>query len=367
MAKIKKALLILFYITNVGIIVCTLISAFGGYFPPNVLKGIPGIAALTFPLWLIVVPIMTLFSFFWSKKMMTANIVTIIVCINSFLTFCPLNFIKPTPPEKSVEIKVMSYNVLHYNPYKEDFFPTDYSVTINTIIHSGADIVCIQEGVLPHKLNNRKTYATDEQIDSLYTIYPYQYSNDEGLSTFSKYPVTMRRTKQIPGSIGSLQIYDYDINGCKLTIYDTHLQSFGLNPNDKDLYINLTKGNADNNIRRSKNQLFDKLRLAFEYHAAQAHAIRELLDGEKGKNIIVCGDFNDIPGCYAIRKICGDNLYDSFRRSGVGPAITYRDNRFYFHIDHMLCSESITTTSIHPIHEGASDHFPIIATLHLSK
>lgn len=365
--SITKILKYIFIAINIVSVLCTLLAAFGGYFSPLYYKSIPAIASMTFPAWFVLMPILLLISYFVSKRLLEINIGTMLVCISAVLTFCPLNFFSDTAPEDSVEVKIMSYNAYNYKPYKDNLFPEDSSLTISAIIESGADIVCIQEGTLPELVSKKHSHATDIQVKTICQIYPYRITDTEGISTLSKYPVKLISSPFIPGESGNLQIFQYDINGTSLKIYNIHLQSFGLNKNDKDLYIQLTKGNANNNIRRTKGQLLGKLHTSFMHHAKQAEVVRTVLDKDTAENVVLCGDFNDIPGCYALRTIKGDDMYDSFKKCGLGPNITYRDNRFYFHIDHFLCKKGVTTTDIRAIHAGASDHFPIMATVHLTK
>ena len=360
----KKILKFAFIFLNVLFIAGTLLSAYGGMFPPSILKSIPAIASLAFPFCIVLFPILLIISFFVSKKMAVVNIATMILCSGAFFNFHPMNIMENTPPDGSREIKVMTYNVHHYKNFNTSF-PTDSSLIISAIIESGADIVCIQEGVLPHRLSTKSTHATESQLNRLFTLYPFHLSDTEGISTFSKYPATMLQSPEIPGKSGNLQVFQYDIDGTKLNIYNTHLQSFNFTPDDKELYLELTKGNTDNNIRRSKVQLLSKLHKTFSQHETQSEIIRKTIDNDTVKNIIVCGDFNDIPGCYAIRTICGNDMYDAYKECAFWYFSTYRDNRFYFHIDHFLCSNNITTTSLELQKTGASDHYPIIATVHL--
>ena len=360
----KRILGVSFILLNILFIAGTALSAYGGMFPPSLFKSIPAIASLAFPFFIVLFPIILIISVFVSKKMMAVNIATMILCSGAFFNFYPMNILENTPPEGSREIKIMTYNVHHYSNFNTSF-PTDSSLIISAITESGADIVCIQEGVLPHKLSRKRTYATDSQLNRLDSIYPYQLSDTEGISTFSKFPITMLQSPDIPGKSGNLQVFQYDIDGTKLNIYNTHLQSFNFTPDDKELYLELTKGNTENNIRRSKVQLFSKLHKAFYHHETQSQIIRNALDKDTLNNIIVCGDFNDIPGCYAVRTICGDDMYDAYKECAFWYFSTYRDNRFYFHIDHFLCSNNITTTSLKLQKTGASDHYPVMATVHL--
>ena len=55
-------------------------------------------------------------------------------------------------------------------------------------------------------------------------------------------------------------------------------------------------------MKEVKSKLLTKLATAFKIRAVQAHAARSVIDSIGGP-FIVAGDFNDIPGCYAMRVI----------------------------------------------------------------
>lgn len=76
--------------------------------------------------------------------------------------------------------------------------------------------------------------------------------------------------------------------------------------------------------------------------------------------VLLCGDFNDIPGCYAYRVIAGGDMTDAYRAAASGPAITYHADRFYFRIDQMMCRGDLTPLRVWRGTIPSSDHYPLI-------
>jgi endonuclease/exonuclease/phosphatase (EEP) superfamily protein YafD len=81
-----------------------------------------------------------------------------------------------------------------------------------------------------------------------------------------------------------------------------------------------------------------------------------------GKNVIVCGDFNDVPGCYTMRQLEGQELKDVYGTIGLGYMNTYFHNRFYFCIDHVMYRGNITPINIRRDKIDLSDHYPLFTT-----
>ncbi len=48
-----------------------------------------------------------------------------------------------------------------------------------------------------------------------------------------------------------------------------------------------------------------------------------------GGNVIVCGDFNDVPGCRALRILESAGLTDAYAELGLGPTITFNASHFF--------------------------------------
>lgn len=359
--KRPKINLVSYYvIISINLLICllTCLAAFGGYFDPKYLKAIPAMAAMSFPVWVFVVPVLLIIDLFTFRRLCFIPIVTIALCYNAFLDFCPLNFgSKEKNPDNLPEFSLLTYNVFNFTNFKDLKTEDGGSLTAQTIIDSHADIVCLQEGV---DTSVNLGMFSKKQSDSLKNLYPYRAAGTPTTPVFSIVPVEVIPIQSIPGTTGQFTNYRLTIDGKKLSIYNVHLQSIGLNDSDKELYRDLTKGKAES-ISTIRHSLLSKLVSAFKARADQARLIRQRIDNDSTENIIVCGDFNDVPGCYAMREIMGRDMKNAYRERACGPSITYRDNRFYFHIDQILYKGNIDPVRVETIKEGNSDHFPVFA------
>ncbi len=194
--------------------------------------------------------------------------------------------------------------------------------------------MCLQES------SNLNGVGKKAQRDSINSRYPYRlYSNRSGEVLLSKYHATEIDTPQPDWGSGSFCAYDVEVEGHEVTVVNCHLQSIGLTDDDKELYRELTDKELRNPSRselsKVKNGIVTKLLAAFRIRAQQARYIKEFLATRKG-NVILVGDFNDVPGSYAYRTIKSDGLKDAYSECAFGPTVTYNDNRFYFRIDQML-------------------------------
>jgi 2C-methyl-D-erythritol 2,4-cyclodiphosphate synthase len=108
---------------------------------------------------------------------------------------------------------------------------------------------------------------------------------------------------------------------------------------------------AENNVKR----------------AAQARLVRRFIEQSPVRNIVVCGDFNDVPLSYTYRHIAKD-LNNGFAEAGRG--YTYTFNGFFrlLSIDYLLTSNNIEVVSYETDHEATyTDHYPLIARLKIIK
>ncbi|MDE7153938.1 MAG: endonuclease/exonuclease/phosphatase family protein [Muribaculaceae bacterium] len=352
----KRTLLIILLILTLLISLATLLAAYGGMFNPRHFHSIPAIAAMTFPVWVIITPLTALVCFFIKRKMALIPLITMVLCIGPFLDFCPLNFRFHKPEIEN------GFTLLTYNTYFELNYLTEQrdsmTTTLDAILMADADVVCMQETVFSNKYY-RKTLASPS-LDSIEARYPYKVIANPSLCVLSKYPVEKVENPALPGATADLMIADVTIRGKQVRIYSVHLQSIGLSDDDKELYMELTKGKTDNNLRQAKSSLLSKLSLAFKNRALQASRLKELITGMPAENVIICGDFNDIPGCYAMRKLESAGLKNAYTHAGFGPSYTYRANRFYFHIDQVLYSSGLNPVYMDVINEGSSDHLPVL-------
>ncbi|MDE5969845.1 MAG: endonuclease/exonuclease/phosphatase family protein [Muribaculaceae bacterium] len=347
------------WIINTILALCCILSAYGGVFSPEYLKAIPAIALLTFPIWMIAMPCLLLLDLIISKRSAAIPIVTMVLCIGPFLEFCPLTIFQKADKDCST-FSLLTYNTFNMANYNETSMPC--SLTAGAILDADCDIECLQEMVTNF---NSSHFVAKSQADSLNKFYKYQINSSNGLPIYSRYPVKRVMSVCLDDTSAKMDKYIVALDSTDVTIYNVHLQSIGLSNDDKLTYLELTRGQGD--IKKIKADLLAKLNHAFKSRANQAKKIREYLDQDSAQNIIVCGDFNDVPTCYAIRMIMGNDFRNAYTEAGRGPSITYRANRFYFHIDQVLYKGDIIPVMAKTLEVGNSDHYPVKVIFEISK
>lgn len=335
-----------------------LVSAYSGLVNPDTMP-IAGVVAMTFVFWLCLSLVTLIADIFILRKAMWIQIVVICACYGPVHTFCPLNFPMPLTPEE----KKRSFTVLNYNV--EGFYDNQAVAknvpnrTMQFIIESDADIVCLQEcdALSPHE----EFGLSQHQLDSLLSIYPYYELNTGAQALLSKYPFVHIELPMNDFDNGVADGYTVVIDGRTLTIFNVHLQSLSLSDEDRRLYVNLTRKISEKRLKKAKTQLISKLCYSFRQRVIQARVLKGYVE-TIGGNVIVCGDFNDIPNCYAIRTLEKAGLHDAYAEAGFGPAITYHADRFYFRIDHSLYRGHLEAVRCKRGDVQSSDHYPLITT-----
>ncbi|WP_305302012.1 endonuclease/exonuclease/phosphatase family protein [Muribaculum intestinale] len=341
-----------------------LLSAYGGAIDPN--KSVwPQIFGMTFPAWIILMLVMVPVSFIIWRKSALLPTAALLIAMPAILTISPLHIGGAlSQSERAHSFSVMTYNV--YGFVDHEFESDDSggkgakeSRSLQQIIDTQPDIVCIQEGYNPN-------YRFKLQMDTINKIYPYSnFIPEGGEIIFSKYPFKIVPTPQPAWHTAHYSAYELDVDGHPLLVVNCHLQSIGLTPDDKALYRELTDKRIESPTRselsKVKNSILSKLAVAFKLRAEQARHIRQFLEEHPG-NAILVGDFNDVQGNYAYRCICSAGMRDAYADSGFGPTITYIDNRFYFHIDQIFYRGDMRAVDIVRGDIKSSDHYPMTAT-----
>ncbi len=350
---------------NILCILALIVSSYAGYIDPSTCAWaqLPG---MTLPVWVAVVLALFIVNLFIMRKMALVDVVAFLICSGPVLTVCPLNFGegKITDSEKSRSFTVLTYNVINFTD-QQGPDPEWGNRTLSYILSTNADIVCLQEAVpIMGKYKNKHWQS---QLDSLRARYPYYDQSKPNFDmVMSKFPL---KALPIPPheqwDTGNYSAYSVDIEGHEVTLVNCHLQSIGLTPDDKELYLELTEKESVRTSRKEiskvKNDIISKLLSAFRLRADQARDIRNFLDTRKG-DIILVGDFNDVPGSYAYRIICGAGLRDAYADCAFGARATYNANRFYFHIDQVLYRGDFRAVKIVRRKIKCSDHYPLLTT-----
>lgn len=299
----------IFFLIMTFICLMFALSAFSGKISPIILSK-AAILGLFFPIGLICVVtslIICIIFRLWKEALIPLG--TILLCISPILTYSPLNVYKFRASDQEDNFKILTYNVMGFT----DMIPNKQSQnrTINYILKTNADVVCIQEGWMI----NEKTKKSDiaNILPQIKEKYPYSSSLQNDLVILSKYPYKIISSKITSKSEKSIA-YALDIKGRRLNIINVHLESIGLTEVDKKIYIDLTTLkdlNSTNTVAKVKKSLITKLSLAFKNRADQAEDIRAFLDSLQGPTIL-CGDFNDMPSSYSYNTIRGKEFSDAY-------------------------------------------------------
>lgn len=367
LGRLRGILSVVMGILSTLLAVATVFSAYGGKINPS--ESLVGaFAALAFPGFLVLSLIVLIINLVWFRRVAILTGVSLLVCIGPILSFCPLNFLRPSVEkiEKSDRktFKVMTFNVFaFYDITGTDQLSNLGSTTAAYILEQDPDVLLLQESGNPLSSSPRNPVSPDQQ-SQLLRRYHYYHSKDQTLTVFSKYPLqnVQSTTEDIEGL--SVARYVLTVDDREINLFNIHLQSICLTEHDKKIYRNMTEGDAPDEVSEIRHSILAKLAFAFRQRAVQVRALRKELDQVEG-NLLLCGDFNDVPGSYASRVIAGSNLTDAYRQSGLGPAITYHDDKLYFRIDQIFFRGEMRSLRTWVGDCPSSDHYPLLSIFEL--
>lgn len=335
------------------------VTAYAGVLSPLKYGGKWGIVGLAFAPMLYVVLFMLVLQLFWHRRGAVVLGISLIACAGPILTYCPLHFGSRHAAEGAATFRLTEYNVANLFDQRSGDYDSSYCAMMSYVLAQDADIVCLSEG-MPFT-PTAKNHMTALQYDSIHQQYPNIIVSGHGQVTLSKFPIEPIHLNMDPEifSNGGMGAYRVTLPGGKLlTLFNVHMQSFRFTADDVDLYLSLTDMQRED-FGDIRNQLLAKLAYANVCRARQAQAILQIIRHYGGPDVIICGDFNDIPDCYAIRAFEDAGFRDVYPEIGLGPMITFNANRFYFCIDHVMYRGALRPLSITKGTLTASDHYPL--------
>lgn len=373
-SKLRRIVKVVCIIATIFISALLVVSAYGGLVDPTK-TSIFAFITLTFP-FLLGLTLFIAFLWFIVLRWRVALIPLVAVAVSwpAVRTVSPLNITshKITAREDSTKFTVLSYNVMNFEK-KNALTHFEGARTLQYIMESNADVVMLQEGSLSIDINNLpllKPYMKEFK-----KRYPYRSHGYHDQVILSKHPYTAVEDSTIKEGFASpdeplsmyhfyARAYDVLVPGHTVRFINLHLSSMMLSQEDVKAYVDIT--NLDDQPTRRelstmRYSVMTKISLAFKKHAQEARIIRHVID-QSGENVIVCGDFNDVPMSFTYRTIKGDDMRDAYSDCAFGPVNTFRDNRLYFKIDHILYRGDMKAVDCRVDKKGDSDHYPQIAT-----
>lgn len=351
-------------------------ASYGGNIPPASLKGIC-LMVLSFPAWLTAIALMTVIDALWCRKALIVCALVYVSCASAIWDFFPLNVFNASMKRYASvpRFSLLTYNVSNMSDLTGKY-PGNVNPTAAYILKVNADIVNLQE-CYPMAASSKRHF-TQAQLDSLHAAYPYMITSGQTLTLLSKYPAealhipTDHTAKpKYRGDRDKIAAFRIRIQGTNVTLFNVHLESYGLTRADKNLYHQLTDlEDPDRRLRAMlkdvKSTLLSKVQVAAVLRQRQTERLVKLIDHFGGPNVIVAGDFNDVPGCYALRRLADCNMRQVYPEVCFGPAITFHADRFYFRIDHVLWRGNLKPLRMWKGSPPYSDHYPLIAVFALT-
>jgi endonuclease/exonuclease/phosphatase (EEP) superfamily protein YafD len=360
MTVLRNTLTAIVIFVNIAAAAFLMLTAWAGYKNP-VEWPLMGVAPMLTPVAIVTMLIVFVVDLIaWRRTAIFAALV-ILITLPASLDVIPLHVFshRLTPEEQERSWTLLSMNVTEFTDMTGEY-PDSINPTLSYIIRTDADVVCLQE--TENFSPEHKRCITQAQIDSLTTRYPYVFINDYLmiLSKFKTEPIYLDFDEGSYGS-GDLNAYRLHIDNKPVTIFNLHLRSYHLSATDKGVLHGLRHVDSIkvNEVRYS---VLPKLEEAAVDRARQANRLVEYIKHYGGTNAIVCGDFNDVPGCYTMRQLADQHFTDAYAKHAFGYQNTFNEYRFYFCIDHIMWRGDMNVTSYSRDKISYSDHYPIRAT-----
>jgi endonuclease/exonuclease/phosphatase family metal-dependent hydrolase len=268
-------------------------------------------------------------------------------------------------------IKIISWNAhgmgIFNRPQNKEF----NNRILEYIKEENADILCIPEFSIA-KNDIMKPHA-EKIIDNGHYI-DYRFNPDNslnnrvylGTAVFSKYPFRNYESHQLADFVYMMQ-GDIELPAGKIIrVFFLHLTTFGLSDKDKE-YIDDAKKNRtvlEEDLQVSKS-FVEKFKTAYAERAAEADKAVKIIEASPYP-VIVCGDFNDLPGSYTYTRIRG-KLNDAFLDKGRGLGRTYNSISPTLRIDHFFYdAKALKLIGFDCPSTILSDHNPIITNFEIN-
>jgi endonuclease/exonuclease/phosphatase family metal-dependent hydrolase len=363
-----------FIIINICFVVVFLLACLNIYLNPQQWWPV-ALLGLGFPFLLIIVFGFFVFWVIFRSKWAFLSLAAMLIGFTNIRALVAFNFRDEFELKKEPgTLRVLTWNVSWFDHQNK---PTKTTKTyrkqmLDYIAAQDADVLCFQEYIEP----DPKKFNYNNRADIMALGYPYHYMSRDysgwknwfhlGVALFSKYPILDTFHIRYPGSVKnraaeSLIGADILVDGKKVRIFTTHLQSILLRPKD---YNDLEKiKNAEDSIIEASKSLVKKLKQGYTFRGDQVDIVRTQLDSSSNP-VIICGDFNDIPNSYSYFQIKGDRQ-DAFVQAGRGLGRTFAHISPTLRIDYIMADEAFDVLRYRCPVLPYSEHYPVIADLRL--
>lgn len=363
MAKKRKYIIIRSIIASINIAFAVLL-AFSLFASTTLASNYPlfAISGLYYPVLLIINLGFIAFWLLVYRKFMLISLLVIIFGFSNLNNTFNFSSASKAKPNDSSIFKVLSYNVRQFQANDNLTKLIIQNDILNFLTEQHAEIICLQE----FQSHNKNIYEPLKQIrDTLNTgtyyyesYYNPRYNYLTGLVTFSTLKAVAKGKLKFDGSRTFAIYTDLLMGDDTVRVYNIHLASISLNPNDIDFVI---KPDMENNeeFKTKAGKIYEKLTKAFILRQKQVEVLKQEIEKSPHK-ILLAGDFNDTPSSYVYNQI-SKLLTDSFTEKGSGMGITYAGKIPFLRIDYIFASENFKALEFTKHNILRSDHYPVSA------
>lgn len=344
---------------NILIIIGMLITGFADLLDPRSWP-IMATAGYAFPIFAIANIGMIVIWMFVSKKHILIPFLGFVVCYVPVMQYCPVHSSGGEPPLGA--LKIMTYNTWGFVNQHEHPMEIPLDVARRQMLQYIADQDCHVVAIQEANYNN----TIKAEIDSILADKMPYYDTckvEMGVMVMviSKYPIKRHEILKYESKGNLSAAFFLDVNGKELIILNNHLETNHFSVEEKEQFGDMVKGGMHrDNIKSESKFVLRKLGAAAAIRASQADAVANFVKLHKGRSMIVCGDFNDIPISYARRTIA-KGLTDCYISTAIGPGFTYHRNGMYVRIDNVMCTNDLEPYGFHVDKKcKLSDHYPVI-------
>ena len=322
-------------------------------------------AGYAFPVFFFLNFVMLVAWTFVGFKYLAVPLVGFIICYSPVMKYCPFNMEREVP-EGSLKVLTLNTWLFVTGGVDESCDNRDSVIIENQkklityLKNQKCDIICLQEALINDNINA----LLDDIIKPEMRYRDSISTSGNSLVLISRYPI-IRKEKIKYESTGNLSGAFYvSVKGKEVIVINNHLESNHFSEEEKTAFHVMAKGNLDNKDMKTESKfILRKLADAAVLRAPEADAVASFIRMHKGRPMILCGDFNDIPISYCHRTIAKE-LTDCYSEVGNGPGFSYHKNAMYVRIDNIMCSEHFTPYSCDVDKSfGISDHYAIISYL----
>lgn len=330
-----------------------------------------------FPLLFFGVLLMGLYWVFKKSKWLWVHLVVIILGFYQFSYVFGFHAAAGFNEEKpAATLRVATWNLSSWGlSERNNVNKINFRQEMTTLLaNTNADIICLQEyhfmrektfrdSIIPQLYEKGYVYGYFSR--ARYTMKMFRSAHVTGVVIVSKYPIidTAHFDYSKDDFSESLIYADVFINKKTVRVFTTHLQSVRLDEYDYEALHNL-KTPVNASIEQTHAVAW-KLKQAYIKRALQAEILQQKIK-ESPHPVIVCGDFNDVPGSYVYTTVKGD-LQDAFLKKGFGFGRTYRFISPTLRIDYILADKMFTVEQYKKIEVKYSDHYPVVADMRFNK